>query len=251
MDIDELAHAVGVIFCRPPLGDLDLAPGPMDVDADEPIDGAGAAIAAIGAVELARFRRDRLSHLADELDRALVEADHRPVGIGCFGIEVEYVFHAGDIFAIDLWNAPHILTPGFETVFGQPPAHRFVRQTLVIGKLDHRPGQKLQRPAGATPGGLAQAVATNRASSLPVSLRSAPGRGSSLSARSRLPSTKRRLVRYTVEPPTPTLLAISSSPPPASAASKICARLSLRAACLPPLSSALSSMRSSWLSSPR
>ena len=57
------------------------------------------------------------------------------------------------------------------------------------------------RPAG----GLEQAVATSRASSLPVSLRSAPGRGSSLSARSRLPSTKRRLVRYTVEPPTPTL----------------------------------------------
>jgi hypothetical protein len=66
-----------------------------------------------------------------------------------------------------------------------------------------------------------------------------------------LPSTKRRLVRYTVEPPTPTLLAISSSLAPASAASKICARLSLRDACLPPLSSALSSMRSTWLSSTR
>src|ERR1700675_3975439 len=50
-------------------------------------------------------------------------------------------------------------------------------------------------------GGFAQAVATGKASSLPVSLRSAPGRGSSLSARSRLPCTKRRLVRYTVEPP--------------------------------------------------
>src|SRR5580704_4147986 len=37
-------------------------------------------------------------------------------------------------------------------------------------------------------GGFAQAVATSKASSLPVSLRSAPGRGSSLSARSRLPS---------------------------------------------------------------
>src|ERR1700736_5934469 len=44
-------------------------------------------------------------------------------------------------------------------------------------------------------GGLAQAVATSKASSLPVSLRSAPGRCSSLSARSRLPSTKRCLVR--------------------------------------------------------
>src|ERR1700678_2510925 len=67
-------------------------------------------------------------------------------------------------------------------------------------------------------GGFAQAVATSKASSLPVSLRSAPGRGSSLSARSRLPSTKRRLVRYTVEPPTATVRAISSSLQPASAA---------------------------------
>src|ERR1035437_7931306 len=70
------------------------------------------------------------------------------------------------------------------------------------------------RPSGA----LEQAVATRRASSLPESLRPAPGRGSSLSAPSRLPSTKRRLVRYTVEPPTPTLVAMSSSLVPASAA---------------------------------
>src|SRR5262249_52612791 len=86
------------------------------------------------------------------------------------------------------------------------------------------------------------------ASSLPESLRSAPGRGSSLSAASKLSSTKRRLVRYTVEPPTPTLVAICSSPTPASAANRICARFSLRAACLPPLNSAFSCSRSVWLS---
>ena len=40
-------------------------------------------------------------------------------------------------------------------------------------------------------------------------------------------------------PPTPTLRAISSSLAPASAASRMCARLSRRAACLPPLSSAV------------
>src|SRR5215831_10534881 len=43
------------------------------------------------------------------------------------------------------------------------------------------------RPAG----GPEQAVATSKASSLPDSLRPAPGRGSSPSAASRLPSTKR------------------------------------------------------------
>src|SRR6266568_2107219 len=82
-----------------------------------------------------------------------------------------------------------------------------------------------------------------------VSLRSAPGRGSSLSARSRLPSTKRRLVRDTVEPPTATARAISLSLRPASAASKIWARLSLRAARLPLLNIAVSSQRSAWLNS--
>src|SRR5262249_55992790 len=54
---------------------------------------------------------------------------------------------------------------------------------------------------------------------------------------------------YTAEPPTPMLVAISSSLAPASAASRICARLSLRAACLPPLRSVVSWSRSDWFSS--
>src|SRR5262249_20217804 len=103
------------------------------------------------------------------------------------------------------------------------------------------------RPAG----GLEQAVATSSASSVPLSLRAAPGRGSSLSAASRLPSTKRRLVRYTVEPPTPTVVAITSSLAPPSAASSICARFSLRADHVPPPSSVASSPRSASLSSTR
>src|ERR1700722_11632140 len=79
--------------------------------------------------------------------------------------------------------------------------------SLIIAPASSSSVQRA-RPSG----GLAQAVATSMASSLPVSLRSAPGRGSSLSARSRLPSTKRRLVRYTVEPPTPTLLLFVAGP---------------------------------------
>src|SRR6202158_1588960 len=47
------------------------------------------------------------------------------------------------------------------------------------------------------------------------------------------------------------LAAIASSPTPASAASRICARLILRAACFPPLSSAASCARSASLSSTR
>src|SRR5260370_7996351 len=64
------------------------------------------------------------------------------------------------------------------------------------------------RPAG----GLEQAVATRSASSLPVSLRRAPGPGSSLTPAARLPSTNRPLFRYTLQPPTPTPPTLA--PPP-------------------------------------
>ena len=82
----------------------------MHVDADEEIDSAVAAVLAIVTFELTRLCRYRLAHLADQLDRALVEADHRPLGIGRFGIEVEHVFHAGNIFAVDPRNAPECTT---------------------------------------------------------------------------------------------------------------------------------------------
>src|ERR1700693_4331767 len=249
MDFDEIAHASGVVFCRSPLGDFDLAPGTVNVEENEEIDRTIATILVIVTFELTRPGRDWLTDLTDELHRAFVEAHHRPLGIGRFGIEVEYVLHAGDVFAIDLRNAS--LRQGLRSFSARRRRTVSCDRLLCSASLTIAPASSSSVQRARPSGGLAQAVATSKASSLPVSLRSAPGRGSSLSARSRLPSTKRRLVRYTVEPPTPTLLAISSSLAPASAASKICARLSLRDACLPPLSSALSAARSIWLSSTR
>jgi hypothetical protein len=72
VDIDEFVHALGVIFGGAPLGDLDLdvAPGPVNLDADEEINSAVAAILAIVAFELARLGRDGLAYLADKLDRS-------------------------------------------------------------------------------------------------------------------------------------------------------------------------------------
>ena len=106
-------------------------------------------ILAVVALELAGHGRDRLAHLADELGRALVEADHRPLRIGRFGIEVEHILHAGDVFAVDLRNAPHVLAPGLEVVFGQAPAHGLARDAVVLGEPDQFTRQQLQRPAGA------------------------------------------------------------------------------------------------------
>ena len=79
------------------------------------------------------------------------------------------------------------LLPGLEAVFGQPPAHRLARETLVVGKLDHRVGQKLQRPAGATFGRVCASRGDEQGFLLARrACAAAPGRGSSLSARSEI-----------------------------------------------------------------
>ena len=38
-----------------------------------------------------------------------VQSNHRPVRIGQLGIEIEHVLHPGNVFSVDLWNAPHVL----------------------------------------------------------------------------------------------------------------------------------------------
>src|SRR4051795_3451885 len=100
-------------------------------------------------------------------------------------------------------------------------------------------------------GGGEQAVATRRASSRPDSLRAPPGRGCSPKAASSPSSTKRRLVREIVDSLSPRLAAMLSSSTPASAANRICTRLSRRAAILPPLDRTLSCSRSPWSRSTR
>src|SRR5271167_1413051 len=195
MDIDELAHTLGVVFCGSPFGDLNLTPGPMRVEEDEQVDRSVAFIFAVGAFDLARLGWDRLANLADELGRALIETDHRAFRIGDFGVEVEHILHARDILAVDLRNTPHVLAPGLEVVSAN--RRRTVsRDTLACSvRLTNSPANSSRVQRARPCGGLEQAVATSSASSLLESLRLAPGRGASLSAASRLPSTKRCLVR--------------------------------------------------------
>jgi hypothetical protein len=83
------------------------------------------------------------------LDRALVEADHRPLWVRRLGIEIEHILHAGDVIGVDLRDAPHLPAPRLEIVVGQTPAHGFARQAFVRGQLDHLVREQLQRPARA------------------------------------------------------------------------------------------------------
>src|SRR5262245_28730178 len=148
MDVDEIAYALGIVFCRSPLGELDLPPGAMHVEENEEIDRPIATILVVVTFEPARPWRNRLPDLADDLHAAFVEAHYRPARIGCLSIEIEHVLHSGDVFAIDLRNAPHVLAPGFEVILGQTSPDRLARQASVLGELDERTRQQIERPAG-------------------------------------------------------------------------------------------------------
>jgi hypothetical protein len=114
--------------------------------------GSVALILAVVALQLARLGRDRLSDFADELDWALVETNHRALWVWLFRIEIEDILHPGDVFGIKPGNAPHVLTPGFEVVFGQAPAHGFLGDVGMRGELDQLTGQQLQGPMGPARG---------------------------------------------------------------------------------------------------
>src|SRR5882757_8848599 len=86
MDTSEIAHADCEVLGGAPLGDLHLAPGAVHVQEHEQVRGAVAPVLAVVTLDLPRRGRNRLAHLADELDWALVEADHRELRIGTFGI---------------------------------------------------------------------------------------------------------------------------------------------------------------------
>lgn len=119
----------------------------------------------------------------------------------------------------------------------------------MFGKFDHRACQQLERPAGTALRGTG--TGGRHQQGFFLSGEFAFRSGTRLFAQRPLQIAFHEASLDTVEPLTPTLLATSSSLVPASAASKICARLSLRDACLPPLSSALSSVRSIRLSPTR
>src|ERR1700678_1561568 len=148
--ITELAHAGGEVHGGAAVGDFDPAPRAMHVEENEQVGRSVALVFAVVALELSRHGRDRLARLADELDRALVEADHWTLRIGWFGVEVEYVLHAGDILAVHLRDAPHVLAPRLEVVLGQAPAYGLAGEAAVLGEPDEFILQQLHGPAGAT-----------------------------------------------------------------------------------------------------
>ena len=86
--VDKLAHAFGKVLRGASFRHLHLAPGPVHVNEHEQVGRAVASVLVIVTLDPARLGGNRLTGLADELDLALVEADHRPLRIGRLGLQL-------------------------------------------------------------------------------------------------------------------------------------------------------------------
>lgn len=159
MSIDQIAHAFGEVSRGSLVCYLHMTPGIVHVEQYAQIGCAITPIFAIVTLGLTRCHRDRLAYLADQLGRAFIKTNHRPLWIGFLGMEIEDILLPGDVGAVHLWNAPHVPTPGLQVVLGQPPAHRLARQTFMLRQPDNRAGQQVQ---GAAPAALGRMGARRR-----------------------------------------------------------------------------------------
>jgi hypothetical protein len=127
-----------------------MTPRPVGIEKHEQVGRAITVVFTIIALRLGRPSGDRLAHLADQLCRTFVKANHRALRIRRFGVKIEHILHPRDIGAIDLRNAPHVPLPRLQIVLGEAPSHRFTRQPLMFGQSDHRASQQIQRPSLAS-----------------------------------------------------------------------------------------------------
>ena len=118
----------------------------------------------------ARAVRDRLSRFADELGGAFVEADHGSLRVKLLGIEGRaHLLHARDVLGTSTLGMHHMsFCQGLRWFSAKRRRTVSREKTVMVGQLDHRASQQLQRPSGRDlrEAGSKQAVAMRRASSL-------------------------------------------------------------------------------------
>lgn len=83
MDVGEVPHRNGEVLRGTALGNVGLAPGTARIEKYEHVRSPVEAVFVVVARDPFRLGRERLAHLADQLDRAFVEADDRPLRSGC------------------------------------------------------------------------------------------------------------------------------------------------------------------------
>jgi hypothetical protein len=99
MDVSAVTHSGGRILRGSLLRHLYVAPRFMRAEKHEHVGGTVTAVCTVVALLLAGFGRDGLTHLADELCRTFVVANHRTLWIGCFEVKIEQLLDPCDVGA--------------------------------------------------------------------------------------------------------------------------------------------------------
>ena len=113
VNIGEIAHVGREVHSRSAGGDFDLSPWAMCGQGRRTDWRFVALIFVIVPLGLAWLGCNRLMGLADQLGRALIKTDN-----GALRHRSRVHLHACSIFAIRLWECPHLLAPRLELIFG-------------------------------------------------------------------------------------------------------------------------------------
>jgi len=112
MHVDQLLHGLGKILLGMSLGHLDMPPPQVGFQKHAEIADTSTLILAVPASRLPWLRRQRLTHLVEQLRGTFVEADPWPGRIGRLSIQVQHVLHPPDKLTAYTGETPLLLLPG-------------------------------------------------------------------------------------------------------------------------------------------
>ena len=148
--VDKVAHALGEVAARSPIGHLCMAPRPMGVDEHEDVRRAVADVLVVETCRPPGLRRYGHARLADQLPWGLVEANNGVQRVRFLGVEVEDVLHACDELRVHGGDAPHLLQPRFQLIFRESATDGVGRDRVVLRQPHRLAREKFQRPTCST-----------------------------------------------------------------------------------------------------
>jgi uncharacterized protein YjeT (DUF2065 family) len=250
--VNQVAHGVSIVNLRPLLCCQDVSPSNQGLEKHEEIACAISLVFVVITLWLSWLRRQWKTLFDNQLNQFLVEANHRTLGIVRRCVQTQNIFHSPHKLGTNGGYAPLFpLHPRLKFLFfnsNRTVSREMLSTTFNITK---RSASSCSVQRFRPSGGSLRAKVSRMASPFSSSFfnNRLPSRGSSLSALSRLPSTNRCRVRWTVGVLVCRMLAISLSLFPSSARRRIRARFSLRAECSPLLIRSSNDVRSSSVKS--
>src|ERR1051326_263695 len=230
-----------------PLGHRNTPASGQRFDPEEQVGFAQALVLIVLLGRLSGLHRERALGRGTQFLAALVEANDRTLRVIRPLVDIENVFHLGDIAGRGGADAPGLYLPGLERVF-------FIRsQTVVWSIVSTNPSSRTRDVSRRTvqrawpSGGSLQAMTAIWASMSPVILGVRPGRGFSTSAAASPSERKRRRTLPTVvtlhKRASATCWSVRNCPWLRSVSSRIRARVCTRAGVSPLLRPVSSSAR--------